>query len=146
MCSNKENHKMKKIIYIPILLFFFTISSYGVEKEFGTQIEKVISSQFNAFQEKNLSLAYSFASPEIKRQYPSAEIFGQMVKNGYSDIWNSKSHTFEGLKLKGEMAFQMVTVISHNNTINNYLYTLYNYNGGWVIAGVTRYRSDSMGV
>ena len=103
-------------------MFFFTISSYGVEKEFGTQIEKVISSQFNAFQEKNLSLAYSFASPEIKRQYPSAEIFGQMVKNGYSDIWNSKSHTFEGLKLKGEMAFQMVTVISNNNTINNYLY------------------------
>ena len=137
---------MKKIIYIPILLFFFTISSFGVEKEFGTQIEKVISSQFTAFQEKNLSLAYSFASPEIKRQYPSAEIFGQMVKNGYSDIWNSKSHTFEGLKLKGEMAFQMVTVISSNNTINNYLYTLYNYNGGWVIAGVTRDRADNMGV
>ena len=137
---------MKKIIYIPILLLFLTIISYGAEKEFRPQIEKVITSQFNAFKEKNLSLAYSYASPEIKRQYPSAEIFGKMVKNGYSDIWNSKSHTFEGLKLKGEMAFQMVTVISSNNTINNYLYTLYNYNGEWVIAGVMRYRSDSMGV
>ena len=137
---------MKKIIYIPILLFFLTISSYGAEKEFGPQIEKVITSQFNAFQEKNLLLAYSFASPEIKRRYPSAEIFGQMVKNGYSDIWNSKSHTFEGLKINGEMAFQMVSVISNNNTINNYLYTLYDYNGEWVIAGVTRYRSDSMGI
>tara|TARA_B100000925_G_C22003204_1_gene472322 strand:+ start:539 stop:952 length:414 start_codon:yes stop_codon:yes gene_type:complete len=137
---------MKKIIYIPILLFFLTISSYGAEKEFGPQIEKIITSQFNAFQEKNLLLAYSFASPEIKRRYPSAEIFGQMVKNGYSDIWNSKSHTFEGLKINGEMAFQMVTVISNNNTINNYLYTLYDYNGEWVIAGVTRYRSDSMGI
>ena len=137
---------MKKIIYIPILLFFLTISSYGAEKEFGPQIEKVITSQLNAFQEKNLSLAFSFASPEIKRRYPSAEIFGQMVKNGYSDIWNSKSHTFEGLKINGEMAFQMVTVISNNNTINNYLYTLYDYNGEWVIAGVTRYRSDSMGI
>ena len=137
---------MKKIIYISILLFILTIISYGAEKEFRPQIEKVITSQFNAFKEKNLSLAYSYASPEIKRQYPSAEIFGKMVKNGYSDIWNSKSHTFEGLKLKGEMAFQMVTVISSNNTINNYLYTLYNYNGDWVIAGVMRYRSDSMGV
>ena len=137
---------MKKIIYISILLFILTIISYGAEKEFKPQIEKVITSQFNAFKEKNLSLAYSYASPEIKRQYPSAEIFGKMVKNGYSDIWNSKSHTFEGLKLKGEMAFQMVTVISSNNTINNYLYTLYNYNGEWVIAGVMRYRSDSMGV
>ena len=137
---------MKKIIYLPILLFFLTTISYGAEKEFRPQIEKVITSQFNAFKEKHLSLAYSYASPEIKRQYPSAEIFGKMVKNGYSDIWNSKSHTFEGLKLKGEMAFQMVTVISSNNTINNYLYTLYNYNGEWVIAGVMRYRSDSMGV
>ena len=137
---------MKKIIYVPILLFFLTVSSYGVEEVFGPQIEKVITSQFNAFQEKNITLAYSFASPEIKRQYPSAEIFGQMVKNGYSDIWNSKSHTFEGLKLKGEMAFQMVTVVSNNNNINNYLYTLYYYNGEWVIAGVTRYRSHSMGV
>ena len=137
---------MKKIIYTPILLFFLTIISHGTEEEFRPQIEKVITSQFNAFQEKNLSLAYSFASPEIKRQYPSAEIFGQMVKNGYSDIWDSKSHTFEELKLNGEMAFQIVTVISNNNTINNYLYTLYNYNGEWVIAGVTRYRSDSMGV
>ena len=137
---------MKKIIYIPILLFILTIISYGAEKEFRPQIEKVITSQFNAFKEKKLSLAYRYASPEIKRQYPSAEIFGQMVKNGYADIWNSKSHTFEGLKLKGEMAFQMVTVISSNNTINNYLYTLYNYNGEWVIAGVMRYRSDSMGV
>lgn len=137
---------MNKIICIPILLFFLTISSYGAEKEFGPQIEKVISSQFNAFQEENLPLAYSFASPEIKRRYPSAEIFGQMVKNGYSDIWNSKSHAFEGLKLKGEMAFQIVTVISNNNTINNYLYTLYNYKGEWVIAGVTRHSSDSMGV
>ena len=137
---------MKKIIYLPILLFFLTTISYGAEKEFRPQIQKVITSQFNAFKEKNLSLAYSYASPEIKRQYPSAEIFGQMVKNGYSDIWNSKSHTFEGLKLKGQMAFQMVTVISSNNTINNYLYTLYNYNGDWLIAGVMRYRPDSMGV
>ena len=74
---------MKKIIYIPILLFILTIISYGAEKEFRPQIEKVISSPFIPFKEKNLSLAYSYASPEIKRQYPSAEIFGQMVKNGY---------------------------------------------------------------
>ena len=43
---------MKKIIYIPILLFILTIISYGAEKEFRPQIEKVITSQFNAFKER----------------------------------------------------------------------------------------------
>ena len=119
-CRKSQNEKNYLYTHTSIIL---TIISYGAEKEFRPQIEKVITSQFNAFKEKNLSLAYTYASPEIKRQYPSAEIFGQMVKNGYSDIWNSKSHTFEGLRLKGEMAFQMVTVISSNNTVNNYLYT-----------------------
>ena len=84
-------------------------------------------------EEENLSLAYSFAAPEIKRRYPSAELFGQMVKNGYSDIWDSKSHTFEDLKLKGDIAYQIVTVFSDDNIINNYIYTLYNYYGEWVI-------------
>jgi len=137
---------MKKIIYLPFVLFLLTTETYGADKEFRPQIEKVITSQFNAFKEADLSLAYSYASPELKRRYRSAEIFGQMVKDGYSDIWNSESHTFEGLKLKGEMAYQIVTVFSSNNTINNYLYTLYSYNGEWVIAGVTRYRRGNLGV
>ena len=135
---------MKKIIYIPLILFLLATVPYAAENEVALKIEKVITSQFNAFQEENLSLAYSFAAPEIKRRYPSAELFGQMVKNGYSDIWDSKSHIFEDLKLKGDIAYQIVTVFSDDNIINNYIYTLYNYYGEWVIAGVMRYRPDNL--
>ena len=44
---------------------------------------KIISSQIDAFRKSDIDEAYNFASPFIKSRFASAEIFGQMVKNGY---------------------------------------------------------------
>ena len=47
--------------------------SYGNAEKI---VKKVISSQLMAFKEKNVEKAYSFAAPNIKRQFFNAENFG----------------------------------------------------------------------
>jgi hypothetical protein len=46
-------------------------------------IQKTIQSQLDAFQADDFARAFTFASPNIKGIFGTAENFGAMVKNGY---------------------------------------------------------------
>jgi hypothetical protein len=61
-------------------------------------IRSVIDSQIRAFQADDGATAYSFAAPQIRRMFPSADVFMAMVKNGYQPVYRPKSVAYGRLK------------------------------------------------
>ncbi len=53
-----------------------------------------IDAQLKAFQADDFSLAYSYAAPNVKRIFPSVEIFMGMVESGYQPVRNPRSFAF----------------------------------------------------
>src|SRR5438128_11324329 len=53
--------------------------------------QSVISAQEQAFGRDDAAAAYSHAAPEIKQFFPQADIFLQMVRQGYAPVYRHKS-------------------------------------------------------
>jgi hypothetical protein len=56
--------------------------------------QDVIDSQLKAFIANDGALAYSYAAPNIKQIFPSAEIFMEMVSKGYAPVRQPKDYFF----------------------------------------------------
>jgi hypothetical protein len=54
----------------------------------------VIERQINAFLADDMSTAYSFAAPSIKRMYPDESRFFDMVKRGYQPVYRPGNFAF----------------------------------------------------
>ena len=89
---------LKILVYYLLFLYLSVTFVSASESNKNSEIENVISAQLKAFKAKDIYEAYSFASPQIKRRYPSPEIFDQMVKTSFNDIWNSKQYLFKNVK------------------------------------------------
>ena len=75
-------------------------------------IRGVIESQMRAFQRDDGESAFSFASPMIRRMFGSAEIFMDMVRQGYQPVYRPKAVEFGDLEeIAGQLA-QKVHVIA----------------------------------
>jgi hypothetical protein len=107
------------------------------ESNKNSEIENVISAQLKAFKVKDIYEAYSFASPQI---------FDQMVKTSFNDIWNSKQYHFKNVMLMNDVAYQEVLVFSQSDIATDYLYSLSKYNGKWLITGVSSYIPKDIGI
>ncbi|BDA84541.1 DUF4864 domain-containing protein [Aureimonas sp. SA4125] len=64
-------------------------------------IRAVITQQLQAFKTGDSDAAYSFAAPNIRRMFPSPEIFMSMVQSGYAPVFQSSNATFGPLKAEG---------------------------------------------
>ena len=53
-------------------------------------IEDTIRGQMDAFLERDVAQAFTFASPNIQGMFGSAENFGRMVENGYPMVWRAR--------------------------------------------------------
>jgi hypothetical protein len=56
--------------------------------------QQTIESQLKAFQASDGGLAYSYAAPNIKQIFPTAEIFMGMVQQGYAPIYQPQNYSF----------------------------------------------------
>ena len=130
----------KSIIFIIPFVFFFGFVNAGTpvseNKNEEEIVKSVISSQIAAFMEKNIEKAYSFAAPNIKRQFSNAENFGLMVRNGYPVIWKPKSYQFVEFSTNGKRSIQRVLFRSASDSLLTYDYLLEKINSEWRIAGV----------
>ncbi len=112
--------------------------------ESGSVIKAVrhtISSQIDAFKDKDVKKAYTFAAPNIQAQFPSPDIFGLMVRNGYPIIWKPKSYKFTTFKDHGNRCIQRVLFQSYNGSLESYDYILEKNGSIWKIAGVLTIKS-----
>ncbi len=100
------------------------------------EVRNTISSQIEAFKENNIEKAYRFAAPNIQAQFPTPQVFGMMVRNGYPVIWRPKSFKFTKFQDLGNKSIQRVLFQSYNGSIETYDYILEKYADLWKISGV----------
>ena len=124
---------IKKVWIIALLSSLSSTLVFADEREL---IRNTISSQIEAFKENNIAKAYTFAAPNIQAQFPTPEVFGLMVRNGYPVIWRPKSFKFTKFQDLGNKAIQRVLFQSYNGSLETYDYILEKYADLWKIAGV----------
>ena len=121
------------------LFFVLLLKVVSYADESGMAIKEVqdtISSQIDAFKQNDIKKAYMFAAPNIQAQFPSPEVFGLMVRNGYPVIWRPKSFKFTKFKDLGNRCIQRVLFQSYKGSLESYDYILEKSDNVWRIAGV----------
>ena len=124
---------IKKAWTIALFISLLSTLVFADERE---MIRSTISSQIEAFKENNIAKAYTFAAPNIQAQFPTPEVFGMMVRNGYPVIWRPKSFKFTKFQDLGNKSIQRVLFQSYDGRLETYDYILEKYDGLWKIAGV----------
>jgi ketosteroid isomerase-like protein len=99
-------------------------------------IRAVIEQQLQAFQKDDASKAFSFASPEIQKQFGNAQNFMSMVKEAYPAVYRPRSVMFEKLStVKGNQT-QSVLLLDPKGTLMKATYIMQKQAGGsWRING-----------
>lgn len=99
-------------------------------------IRCVISSQLEAFQKDDATGALAFASPEIRAQFGTPEIFMTMVKTSYQAVYRPRSVMFEELTNIQGFPAQQVLLLDENTNLMRAFYLMQKQpDGTWRIAG-----------
>ncbi len=86
--------------------------------------QNVIRSQEQALARDDAATAYSYASPEIRDQFPQAELFMSMVQRGYPPVYRHKSFEFGESRVADGKIAQRVHIVDANGDPWEALYTL----------------------
>ncbi len=107
----------------------------------------MIEQQIDAFKRDNAVGAHSFAAPGIQQIFPSAEIFMQMVRQGYQPVYRPRSYAFDELtRIDGKLV-QSVRVVSPDGLPVTALYIMERQpDGSWKIGGCVLTREPGQGV
>ncbi len=99
-------------------------------------IRQVIQSQLDAFQHDDWPRAFGYASPTIQTKFVSPEIFSQMVRGGYPQVYRPKSVEFRELAATEYGPTQRVFVVGPDGHAYMAYYTMERQpDGSWRISG-----------
>jgi len=98
---------LKRIMIASCGLVFLAGMAFGQAKE---AIEDVIGSQLQAFNERDVTEAFSYASPMIKGFFRDPANFGMMVERGYPMVWDNADVQFLALREENGQTLQRVLV------------------------------------
>ena len=82
---------MRRLLASLLLLIPMTLTA---KADMVGQSQTVIESQIQAFLNDDMTTAYEYASPAIKRFFPSVEQFGRMVRGGYDPVYRPGNYAF----------------------------------------------------
>ncbi len=120
-------------------LFAASLSSPAVAQETddASAIRAVIAAQIAAFRAGDGTRAYSFASPAIRRIFPSPGVFMRMVEQGYEPVFRPRSFSFiEQHAIGADDAMQTLDVVGPDGSAWIAVYTLRRQpDGSWKITG-----------
>ena len=105
-----------------------------------------IEAQLKAFQAGDGELAYSYAAPNIKRIFPSVEIFMGMVESGYQPVRNPRNFSFGKVQeMSATSIVQHVMILGPDGKDYEAVYTLeLQPDGTYRITGVSLKASNSL--
>ena len=114
---------------------FFASAANAQETDDG--VHDTITAQLQAFTERDVTTAFTFASPMIKGLFGTAENFGMMVERGYPMVWDNADVRFgEQRELRGVL-LQRVYLRDATGTLHALEYAMIPGPDGWLINGVT---------
>ncbi len=99
-------------------------------------IATVITDQLDAFEARDLSRAFDFASPSIQSLFGSDANFGHMVQYGYPMVWDHSEARFLGLTQLGTRWVQRVMLTDADGSIYLLDYYMIETADGWRVDGV----------
>jgi Domain of unknown function (DUF4864) len=86
--------------------------------------QTVIRSQEQAFARDDAATAYSFASPGIQEIFPRADVFMEMVRQGYAPVYRHQRFEFGEAQVADGYVAQQVHIVDEKGEAWEALYTL----------------------
>ncbi len=74
------------------------------------EVQAVITRQIDAFRHDDHNRAFSYAAPNIKKQFGTPERFTHMVRHGYAPVYRPARVAFDKFKRDGDKAVQTVLI------------------------------------
>ena len=108
------------VLLLGILLGFTTPAS----ADDVAAAQSIIREQEQALGRDDAAAAYSHAAPEIRQLFPQADIFMQMVQQGYPPVYRHKSFEFGEARSAGGRIAQRVHIVDDNGEAWEAMYTL----------------------
>ena len=112
---------MRAVVLLLGILLGFTTPVFADDV---AAAQSVIRAQEQAFGRDDAAAAYSHAAPEIRQLFPQADIFLQMVQQGYPPVYRHKSFEFGEARADGGRIAQRVHIVDDNGEAWEALYTL----------------------
>lgn len=109
-------------------------------------IQRTIQSQLDAFQADDFARAFTFASPNIKGIFGTAENFGAMVKNGYPMVYRPAEVEMLELREVAGNLWQRVRVVDQAGRAHLLDYMMVETPEGWQINAVQLLPAPDIGV
>jgi len=114
----------------------FWMAATSVFAQDADAIEGVIGNQLDAFNNRDVSEAWQYASPNIKRLFGSSDNFGTMVQQGYPMVWDNADVRFLELRdVRGNL-WQKVMMRDAQGGLHILDYQMIETADGWQINGV----------
>lgn len=89
-----------------------------------TAAQNVIRLQEQAFARDDAATAYAQAAPAIQQVFPQAEVFMQMVQQGYAPVYRHQSFEFGEARVEDGHVAQRVHIVDEKGEAWEALYTL----------------------
>jgi uncharacterized protein DUF4864 len=112
---------MRAVILLVALLVAFAAPARAADV---SAAQNVIRAQEQAFARGDAAAAYSHAAPAIREIFPHADIFMQMVQQGYPPVYRHQSFEFGEAKVADGHVAQRVHIVDEKGEAWEALYTL----------------------
>lgn len=131
------------LLFILIGITAHTDKARADETSPGDEIKTIILEQLNAFKQSDAAKAYSYAANAIKAQFPSPQVFFQMVRSGYGPLFSAREIGFGKTIEADEGFYQEVWLSDRNGDSWLGIYRMNQFQGDWKINGVLLKKSQS---
>jgi len=133
--------KFSRMILACLVLFSLTpLKALAADSD---AIQSVIAAQLEAFKRDDATRAYSYAAPIIKEIFPTEDVFIDMVRKGYPQVYRPKAYAFGVLEQAGRGLSQSVTITDQDGVNWTALYTVEKGpDETWKITGVRIAKAD----
>jgi hypothetical protein len=109
-------------------------------------LQDIIRQQLDAFNARDVDLAWTFASPMIQGMFGDPGNFGVMVSEGYPMVWDNSAAKFMAQREVDGRIYQQVMVQDTNGALHVLEYAMIQTAQGWKIDGVSVLPPPDVGV
>ncbi|WP_386680347.1 DUF4864 domain-containing protein [Loktanella sp. R86503] len=138
-----------RLILILALIWGMPVSAQDMPQAAQVQsvpLQDVIGQQLDAFNARDVDLAWSYASPMIQGMFGNPGNFGTMVREGYPMVWDNSAVKFLTQREVSGRIYQQVMVQDTNGALHMLEYAMIQTAQGWKIDGVTLLPPPDVGV
>jgi hypothetical protein len=133
------------LVAVAVVPSLCALSAFAGEAEIKAA-QGSIEGQLKAFQAGDGTAAYAFAAPNVKRIFPTVDIFMGMVARGYEPVYKPKNYAFGKVEeMSPTSIVQQVLLVGPDGKDYEAVYTLeLQPDGQYLITGVSLRASNSL--